>query len=269
MADVMGDTIGGMASGVMGGLGLVAYGIIGILVLTAIILFLWKSGRIWNNLKTVALNWEERGNSGDMTLVSQDLCGTQKSEMGIRYKLRQKNLFINPPPLKMISRIGNKDLVNFFWADRDEAYPFMPRRFTKDYIVNEVENAYLLHTTILNEDGSVKEAGRKPQTKEEFIEGLALVEAGSMIFFKPVVDESSANLVMTEIANVNSMYSNKFLSMLKEWAPMIGLVLVVLITIVGFMWIKDGLSSMHITCTAVETVAQQAVNNVPGMPEIP
>ena len=263
MADLLGDQFGGWASGAMSQVGIIGYGILAAVILVIIILVLWKKGMIWNKQKTIAFNWEERGANGEMQLIDSDLSGTQKTEEGLKYKLKHRDRFVNPPPLKLINRLANgKDVVFFYWPDRDEAYAFKPRRFTKDYIVAQANEAFKKkHTTETN-------AGTYPQTMAEFVEGLSLIEAGEAIFFRPAIDESSANLVMTELSNINSLYSNKFMSMLKEWAPMIGLVLVVLITVVGFMWIKDGLSTMHITCTAVEA-AQTAVNTIPGMPEIP
>jgi len=264
MADILTETTGGWVEGAMGQVGIIGYGILGGVILLVVILVLWKKGMIWNKQKTIAFNWEERGANGEMQLIDSDLSGTQKTEEGLKYKLKHRDRFVNPPPLKLINRLANgKDVVFFYWPDRDEAYAFKPRRFTADYIVEKANEAYKkAHTT-------EESAGTYPQDLEQFREGLALMQGQESIFFRPAIDESSANLVMTELSNINSLYSNKFMSMLKEWAPMIGLVLVVLITVVGFMWIKDGLSNMQIVCNVAETAAQTAANNIPGMPELP
>jgi hypothetical protein len=258
MADVISESMGGWTEGIMGQIGVIGWGLLIGAIIIVVILVLWKQGKIWNKQKTIAFNWEERGANGEMQLIDSDLSGTQKTEEGLKYKLKHRDRFVNPPPLKLINRLANgKDVVFFYWPDRDEAYAFKPRRFTADYIKGKANEAYK------------KAHEREPMTLEEFHEGLSLMQAQESIFFRPAIDESSANLVMTELSNINSLYSNKFMSMLKEWAPMIGLVLVVLITIVGFMWIKDGLSSMRIVCDFAGTATEQAVNNIPGMPEIP
>jgi hypothetical protein len=262
MAEV--DLLGGVA-GILD-FGIIVWSLIFGLFVIGTVAILWWRGILFNSLKTKALNFEKR--QGRCVWTDVDQCGTVKLASGIKYKLKKRNTTVNPPPLEFIDRVGGQDYIHLFWPDRDEAYPFVPKIWTADEIIEIANHAWIEHTTKRDGKGVILEEGHPPDPQEEFKDALRMVEDHRRIFFEPVVDESSINLLMAELATLEKMYGNKILQWMKEWGPTIMLLLGIVIFVFGILWIKDGIATMDVTCV-VENVQAAATAAAPRYPELP
>lgn len=205
--------------------------------------------------QTVTFCYEKR--QGVPRLISIDQSGPFKSGGSTVYKLKKKKMEINPPPLEYIHKVGNKNVLFLMFPDRNEAYPFNPEILNYEKLYEELETTY-------------KEKHNKtPETKAEVLEALKLLNEKEKIRFLPVIDDSSLNLLISELQKNRDRYQNKLEAFLQKYGAYVALVIIVMITMIGYYMVTGAISNISITanCAGVaQTAGEQAKNMIPELP---
>ena len=237
--DISGIVISIIALGGMATLGVALY-LLGIL------------DGVLGRYQTITLCFEKR--QGVPRLISIDNSGPMKKAGGTVYRLKKKKMEINPPALEFVHKVGRKNILFLMFPDRDEAYPFNPEIMNYETLYDELEQEY------------IKKEHKVPETKAEMLEALKLLNIKEKIRFLPVVDNSSLNLVTTELRQNKDRYQNKFEAFMQQYGAYVGLVILVMITMIGYFMITGAISNISITanCAGVaQTAGEQVSNNLP------
>jgi hypothetical protein len=230
--------------------------LIGVLILFIVAIIAWKAGlvdRLLKKYQTITINFENR--QGNLVLTDIDRAQSVSDKDGTVYKLKNRKTTTNAPPLKFIHRTnGGQNVVLMFFPDRDEGYPLDVQMVTAKKLLDEAKEEYYI------------KVGRAPDTVKELESALLLLDAKEKIRFLPVVDESSINLVMTQLQKVDERYTSRF-GKIMQYMPIITTAVLALVMIVGFYLIAGKVDDMDFTVTcassAVNTAAQAVKDVLP------
>jgi len=254
------DLIGSL--GGMFNFGLIGTVLVVCVVLICIVAFLFLTGRIFNNLKSRGLNFEQRQNA--IVFTDIDDCGPIREGGDLKYKFKNRKMTTVPPNLKYINRVGGKDYIFFYWPDRNEAYPFSPRMFTAEAIWESAINAYVEKNSVKDENGVITER-KEPTTLVQFREGLQMVSDAELIYYRPVVDDSVISSIVAELKTNRNLYMNKLLAFIDKWGSTIVVILALLAFMFAVINIADALKNLdvNVVVQTVQGAAEGAAGQLP------
>lgn len=233
--DIMGEAAGFFDFGLM------IYMLMGVVGVCVVLVIIWKIGvldRLLKRYQTKVICFENRQNR--LLFMGVDRAQSEIDNGTSVYKLKGRGIKVNPPALNLIHNANGENVVFMFFPDRDEGYPLDIQIVTARALIEEATELYK------------EENNQEPETKEELLQALLLLDKVEKVRFMPVVDESGMNLVMTELQHVEDRYSTRF-EKIAKYMPLIAVGFVLLIMIIGYYLIAGKMDDIDFTVTCGTT----------------
>jgi len=231
----------------------------GLIVIIVALYFFGFLDRFLGKYTTVTLCYEKR--QGKLMLIDIDQSGPFNQRGETIYKLKKRKIQINPPALNYIQRDSTgRNILFLYFPDRNEAYPFIPQMLNYEDLLIELEAEYAReHNDTI------------PETKAEFLEALELLDKKQTMTFKPVVDDSSLNLLIAELQKNKERYQSKWETLLAKYGAWMAVIICAFITLVGYYMITGALRDLDIGVTVdVAGLMQGGAETPPESPlELP
>lgn len=237
------------------GLGGLVWVFIAVGLLGVIATFMYITGRldgVLGRYKTKCLCFEKR--QGRLVLIGIDRAWSHTVQGDMVYSLKQRKININPPELEYIHTFGGENVVFLYFPNRTEAHPFnMKLRDSREMMELAI--------------GKAKSIDKATDTAEELLEAYDLLDDEYKMSFEPVVDESSLNLVTTQLQKNQGRYETTMDKLMRNM-PVISTAILMFVIIIGFYLLVMKLDDIDfvVTCgsTVVQSAAEPVKNIIPG-----
>ena len=244
------DMFGGMVNitPIMQGIG----GLMLIVLIGAVAYFTGALDGLMGKYKTTVLCFEKR--QGRIVFVGSDKAWPHRVEGEMTYTLKQRKINIPPPPIEYIHLVNGINYVFVYFPDRDEGHPFALEMHNTENLIAQAMNGI--------------EQGKKIETKDELINALKTLDDKNLVKWNPVVEDSTVNLVTTQLQK-NAMRYQSNLEKMMKYLPIVATIITLFVIIVGFWLVMGKMDDIDFTVTCMNTAGEVAKQTIPYVPEMP
>lgn len=229
-------------------------GLIGILIFAVIGAVAYFSGvldELMGKWKTVVVCFEKR--QGRIVFTGIDKAWPHRVEGELTYSLKKRKINIPPPSLDHIHLVNGNNWVFMYFPDRDEGHPFSLEMHNTDNLLKQ----------------AMEGVTTKVETKQELIDVLKTLDDKNLMNFNPVVEDSTVNLVTTQLQKIAMRYESG-LEKIMKYMPVIATVFTIFVIILGCWLVMGKMDEMQFTVTCVNSASQAVTTtSVPFVPEMP